>query len=147
MITEGQIKLIWVLARQLGMTSDDLHEMIAGATGKDSIKSLSTSEGARVIDSLVRAGARVKRKRQPRRDLPPNIVELLTPKQASFIRYLEKELGWQDNPERLKGFIKRSIKKEVVRTKQEAIKVIEGLKNMAEREGRKGVTEENGLSV
>ena len=139
MITEGQIKLIWVLARQLGIDSDDLHEMIAGTTGEDSIKSLSTGQGAEVIDSLVQAGGRVKRKRKPRRDLPPNVVELLTPKQARLIRYLERELGWQDNPERLKGFIKRSIKKEVVRTKQEAIKVIEGLKNMAEREARKGV--------
>ena len=144
MITEGQTKLIWALARQLGMESDDLHELVSLTTGKDSIKALSTKEGADVIDNLVRAGGRVKRKRKPRRDLPPNVVELLTPKQARFIKYLEKKLGWQDSPERLKGFIKRSIKKEVVRTKREAMKVIEGLKSMAERELEKEVG--NGMS-
>ena len=145
MITEGQIKLIWVLTRQLGMDRDKLHELIAWATGKDSIKALSTQEGADVIDNLVRAGGRVKKRRKPRRYLPPNVVELLTPKQARFIKYLEKKLGWQDSPERLRGFIKRTTKKEVVRTKREAMKVIEGLKSMAEREPKKEVG--NGVSV
>lgn len=138
-ITDGQIKLIWVLARQLGMDSDGLHELVGGATGKDSITTLSTKEGADVIDSLVWAGGIVKRKRRFPRDLPPNVVELLTPKQARFIKYLEKKLGWQDDPKRLRGFIKRTVKKEVVRTKQEAIKVIEGLKAMAERNSERGL--------
>ena len=134
MITDGQVKLIWVLARQLALDSEGLHELIAGATGKDSITILSSKEAADVIDSLVWAGGIVKRKRRSPRDLPPNVVELLSPKQARFIKYLEKKLGWQDEPERLQGFIKRTIKKEMVRTKLEAIKIIEGLKSMAERE-------------
>ena len=145
MITDKQVKLIWVLARQLGMDNADLHDVVAGATGKDSITTLSIKEGADVIDSLIRAGGIVKRKRRSPRDLPPNVVELLSPKQAKFIKYLEKNLGWQDKPERLKGFIKRIIKREVVRTKQEAIKVIEGLKSMEKRESTKEVG--HGVSV
>jgi phage gp16-like protein len=137
MITEGQAKLIWVLARQLGMDSDELHEAVSGVTGKDSIKGLSSNEAAKVIDSLVHAGGRVKKKRRPPRDLPYNVVELLSPKQARFIKYLEKKLGWQNEPDRLSGFIKRSIKRDVVRTKREAMKIIEGLKAMAEREEKK----------
>jgi phage gp16-like protein len=144
MITRDQIKLIWVLARQLGMESDELHEMVSVVTGKDSIKSLSVTEGTEVIEVLVRAGGRVKR-RQPRPALPPNVVELVTHKQTRLIKRLEKKLGWQDNPQRLKGFTKRITKREGIRTKQEAIKVIEGLKNMARRETKKDVV--NGTPV
>jgi hypothetical protein len=55
----------------------------------------------------------------------------LLPKDNCFASGLyEKELGWKDNPERLKGFIKRIIKRERIRTKQEGIKVIQGLKGM-----------------
>jgi phage gp16-like protein len=145
MITRDQIKLIWVLARQLGMESDELHEMVSVVTGKDSIKSLSVTEGAEVIEVLVRAGGRVKKKRKPRLALPPNVVELVTHKQTRLIKRLEKRLGWQDNPQRLKGFTKRIIKREGIRTKQEAIKVIEGLKSMARRESKKDVV--NGTPV
>ena len=75
----------------------------------------------------------IKRKRRPQRYLPPNVVELVTCEQMQFIKYLEKQLGWQDNPERLKGFLRRIIKREGVRTKQEGIKVIQGLKSMVDR--------------
>jgi phage gp16-like protein len=145
MITRDQIKLIWVLARQLGMESDELHEMVSVVTGKDSIKSLSVTEGTEVIEVLVRAGGRVKKKRKPRPALPPNVVELVTHKQTRLMKRLEKKLGWQDNPQRLKGFTKRIIKREGIRTKQEAIKVIEGLKSMARRESTKDVV--NGTPV
>jgi hypothetical protein len=50
MITEGQTKLVWVLARQLGMDKAALHDMVTTITGKDSIRVLSTKEGADVID-------------------------------------------------------------------------------------------------
>ena len=119
-ITDKQLKT------QLGMDSDLLHEMALNVTGKGSIKALSISEAADIIDGLVEAGAKVKRKRRPRRDLPLNVIELITCEQFRLIQYLESQLGW-DNPNQLKGFIKRIIKREGVRTKQEAIKVIEGL--------------------
>ena len=136
---------MWVLARQIGIDNDELHELVAGVTGKASIKALSVMEGKDVIDTLIRAGGKVTNKRRPRRDLPANVVEMVTPKQARFIKYLEKKLGWQDSPERLKGFIKRTIKKKVVRTKPEATKVIEGLKAMANR--KPGKEADNGVSL
>ncbi len=43
MITRDQIKLIWVLARQLGMESNELHDVVSAVTGKDSIKALSAA--------------------------------------------------------------------------------------------------------
>jgi hypothetical protein len=141
MITRDQIKLIWVLARQLGMESNELHDVVSAVTGKDSIKALLVAEGTDIIEVLIRAGGRVKKKRKPRPDLPPNVVELVTRRQTRLIKLLERRLGWHDNPERLKGFTRRIIKREGVRTKQEAMKVIEGLKNMARRARKKGIAD------
>jgi hypothetical protein len=141
MITRDQIKLIWVLARQLGMESNELHDVVSAVTGKDSIKALLVAEGTDIIEVLIRAGGRVKKKRKPRPDLPPNVVELVTRRQTRLIKHLERRLGWHDNPERLKGFTRRIIKREGVRTKQEAMKVIEGLKNMARRARKKGIAD------
>jgi hypothetical protein len=132
MITRDQIKLIWVLTRQLGMEGNELHDVVSAVTGKDSIKALSVSEGTEIIEVLIRAGGRVKKKRKPRPDLPPNVVELATRKQTRLVKHLEKRLGWHDNPERLKGFTRRIIKREGVRTKQEAIKVRARKKDIAD---------------
>ena len=135
MITKRQIKLVWVLARQIGMDSDLLHELVFKVTGNDSLKALSIKEANQVIDSLIYAGAKVKKTTKPRRKaLPPNVVELITPDQVRFIKYLEKELGWHENPERLKGFLKRTIKSEVARTKKQGIKIIQGLLSMVRRQ-------------
>ena len=82
-------------------------------------------------------GARYSLRPTPRKSLPPIVVELVTLKQLEFIKIIEKELGWHDNPERLKGFVKRIIKAETVRTKKEGIKVIQGLKSMIERNSEK----------
>lgn len=133
MITEKQIKLIWVLAKQLSVDKDALHELIRGVYGKTSLKSLAKHEAKTIIDRFIQAGGKVNKKRTPRKTLPPNVVEMVTRKQLRFIETLEKKLGWQDNPERLKGFLKRIIKAETVRTKKEGIKVIQGLKSMIER--------------
>ena len=136
-ITSEQLKLLWVLARQLRMDSDSLHEFIFSVTGKDLIRALSVLEAKEVIDMLVLNGAKVTRKKLPR-PLPPNVIELVTRKQMKYIRDLEKKLGWQDNPERLEGFLKKIIKKKGVRTKEEGMKIIQGLKSMANREPRPG---------
>lgn len=147
MISQKQIKLMWVLSRQLDLDNDDLHKVVFGITGKKSIKTLSVMEGKEVIDALIQAGAKVKKKRRPRRDLPPNVIEMATRKQRRLIKYLEKSLGWDDNPERLNGFVRRTIKKKVISTKLDAMKIIEGLKGMAEREERKEVAGNGGVPV
>jgi len=143
-ITSEQLKLLWVLARQLDMDSDSLHEFVFQITGKESIKTLSVLEAKEVIDTLVLNGAKVTRKRLPK-PLPPNVVELATRQQMKYIRDLEKKLDWQDNARRLEGFLKKIIRRKRVRTKQEAMKVIEGLKSMANREPKPG-KEVNGIT-
>lgn len=142
MISKNQIQVIWVLGRQLGLSSYHLHELTHEITGKNSIKTLSVSEGASLIDFLKDAGARVKKKRRPSRKLPSNVVEMPSPDQVRYVKYLEKQLGWQDNPGRIKGFLKHTIKKETIRTKQDGIKAIQGLKSISERKARKEVNNE-----
>ena len=137
MVTLRQNKLIWVLAGQLGMDSDMLHALVLETTGKASIKDLSVEEGIKVIERLARTGGKIKKKKKPPKKLPHNVVELVTQPQISLIQYLEKQLGWQDNPHRLEGFIRRIIKKRRIYTKQEAMKVIQGLKSMVTRDKTK----------
>ena len=139
LITKKQIQVMWVLAKQLGMTDEHLHDLVRERTGKDSIKALTVSEAADIIDSIVRAGAKVKAKRRPRRWLPPNVVELATPDQMRFIDYLANQLEWQGTPGRMKGYFRHTIKKDTVRTKQDAIKAIQGLKSILDRKTRKEV--------
>ena len=132
-ITKRQLKLIWVLGRDLGMNGDRLHEFALAVTGRDSIKILSLEEAKEIIEALVRAGAKIKKKKTSPRDLADNVVEIVTADQMNHIRYLEKQLGWQANPDRLNGFLKRTIKKDRIRTKRDASKVIEGLKAILNR--------------
>ncbi|UCG94126.1 MAG: hypothetical protein JSW13_06805, partial [Candidatus Aerophobus sp.] len=73
-ISDEQLKLLWVLARQLGMDSELLHEFIFSVTGKGSIRALSVLEAKEAIDALVLNGAKVTRKKLPR-PLPPNVIE------------------------------------------------------------------------
>lgn len=57
----------------------------------------------------------------------------LTPSQADRIGELEAQLGWQENPERLLGFIRRQtklIKSVEMLTNRQASKVITGLERL-----------------
>ncbi|HUV59811.1 MAG TPA: phage protein GemA/Gp16 family protein [Desulfatiglandales bacterium] len=137
-ITGKQLKMIWTLARQLGMDNELLHEMVFNVVGKDSLKKLTVPEAIGIIDGLIDDGARVRRKRIKRLRVGPNVIELLTGKQIRLIEYLVDQLGW-NNPNQLTGFNRRVIKKERICTKQEASKIIEGLKAMVNRKGRKEV--------
>jgi len=137
MITEKQKKIIWVLARQLGMDSELLHKMIFEVTGKDSLKKLTVPEAVEIIDGLVHDGAKIRRKRKPRRGLPENVVELVTGEQIRLIEYLVDQLGW-DNPKQLAGFNRRVIKKERICTIKEASKIVEGLKAILNRKQKGG---------
>jgi len=131
-ITGKQLKLLWVLARQLGMTDELLHEIVFKGTGRKSLKELSVLEAKVVIDNLVEDGAKVTKKRKPRRNLPENVIELVTGEQIRLIEYLVDQLGW-DDPRQLIGFNKRVIKKERIGTTREASKIIEGLKAILNR--------------
>ncbi len=137
MITKKQMGLIWVLAKQLDISRDGIHELIQNVYGKASLTSLTKNEAKTIIDRFIQDGAKVTKKRAPRRSLPSNVVELVTHRQVKYISILEEELGWHGDPARLKGFLKRTIKTDTVRTKKQGIKVIQGLKSMIERDNKR----------
>lgn len=51
-MTDSDRKKIFGISRQIGMNSDELHFLIHGATGKDSIKELDPQQTAQVISEL-----------------------------------------------------------------------------------------------
>lgn len=133
MISEQQIKMIWALARQVGLDNDGLHELIEGLTGKKSIGNLTNTDVSLIIEKLTNAGARIKKKREIPKDLPGNVVEMITLKQKKLIKYFNEKLAWQDNPDRLKGFSKRIIKKEMAATKEEGTRLILAMRAMVNK--------------
>ena len=122
-ITSAQIRKIHALANEKGLDNDTLHSFVYSVTKKEHISDLTKDEGIKVIDALVNPK---ERKTDGYR---------ITAKQMKFIRNLERELGWADKPERLRGFIKKNAGADDLRflTKACASNIIEGLKKLKKR--------------
>lgn len=94
MVNAAQLKKIHATAREIGMDGDALHDAARGISGKDSLKELTRSQAARLIDRLnAWAG---------KSNAIPNRA---TPGQQRFIRALEREMGWAEEPGRLRAFL------------------------------------------
>ena len=127
-ITSSQMKKIHVLAKEVGMDDDLLHEYVYMLTEKDSIKEMSMTDAAKVIDGMMGKKGYAQGDR-------------ISYRQESFIFALMKKMGWTDekgNPDkkRLNGFIKKQYGIEDYRwlTRGLASKVIEAFKELAVRE-------------
>jgi len=133
-ITAAQKRKIFVTAREMALDNDLLHAIVEERTGKKHISELDKYQAVKIIDELEhRAG------RPARCVVLPGQgrVELATKEQIWKIGQLEKELGWDTNPKRLKGFCRKYAGKvENIKwlTKARAWRVIEGLKALIERE-------------
>lgn len=127
MVTPAQVKAIFSLGNKLGMDKEDLHG-IAYRHGKvESIKQLSRREAGAVIEELkTRLGQPLT---SPMRQ---NVLYRATPEQQQKIAALVRELGWNDQPERLRGFVRRMCRVDDVRflNPDQASRVIEALKAM-----------------
>jgi len=124
------ISAIWAKGAKLGLydkksseedkKNSELYIIICTQTGKDGISLCSDSELLKVLDYLKLI------------EQHKNVVTdsgMITESQKWKINYLVKQLGWQDNPKRLEGFIfkQTGIKKIQWLTKANATKVITGL--------------------
>jgi hypothetical protein len=139
-ITEKQKTKLWAASREIGMDDVGLHDLVRGCTGKESIRELSKAEAIFVIDELVKMGARKgRRKTRPesKDTLPVNIPRLRSAIQAAKIQNLIEALGW--GPKGLRKFALRVIKRETIRTSQEAGKLIEALNAIHERTMQKRI--------
>ena len=121
-ITYAQIKKIYAAAQQKGIEivtgshDDELHNIVHTVTGKKSIGKLSKGEAISVIDRI---------------EGEPIIgANRATAKQIGYIRDLIKQLGWDNNPKRLEGFIRKYTKIDKLEwiTGRNASNIIEGLK-------------------
>lgn len=126
-ITAAQNRKIHMLASQLGMDDDLLHEFVGMVTGKEHISSLTVTEAVKVIDGL--AGKREYASGSH-----------MTDRQKKYIFFLMKQAGWTDKdgePElkRLDGFVRKQYGVDSYRflDRKNASGVIEFLKDWNKR--------------
>ena len=129
-INKDQIRAMQTLRHKVFGTDEEYREWLANNFGgKRSTKDLSYAEAREGISLL--AGNK------------PQDGPWLSCKQAWLIDKMENELCWQDNPQRMVGFIRRQTglnKTKEMLTVREASKVITGLKKLIKET-------ENGLST
>lgn len=129
-ITRPQIQKIYATARELNIDNELLHTYVFNKTGSEHISTLTVAEACKVIDGLEAHKIEKTGGHAPGR---------ATPKQKKFIEDLEKKLGWHEEPQRMKGYIKKYAGVEDISwlTQKQASNIIEGLKKVVEREGGK----------
>lgn len=131
------IRTLWGLAKspQLQMTGEELHLVVQAQTGKDSMKDLTEAERRRIAYVLgeMKDSAAGKKKR------PVSVGGSATDNQRRKIYMLQRELGWDTNPKRLNGFIKRMFRVDRVEwlDYRQCSELIEALKAMLERQEEK----------
>lgn len=132
MPTEGQLRMIWGLARKMDIPEDVLREKAWNICGRRSLRALSVSQAAQLIDQM-----QGKRQQSETR---------ATDGQLAVIRDYTKKLGWED-PNRLRGWVRSRYGVDFVEwlRADQASLCIEALKAMhrggrGERKGRAGQT-------
>lgn len=137
---QPSIRTLWAIAKspELHMTDEDLHAVVYRETGKESIKALTQgqiNEVARVLQNMkdsASGGTRTKRT-----DVGG---DARTIQQRRKIYALTEALGWNNDPQRIQGFVKRMTgvdRLEWLNVAQ-CEKVIEGLKAILKRQEQKG---------
>lgn len=120
-----QTKVIWGMARDLGMEKEDVYTLLYRETEKESMTECTERELSRVIQAMIL----IKEKRTNR---PGKI----TGRQRYKIKELERKLGWDDDKKRLQGFIKKYYHVDRLDwlSSADASNLIEALKKLAEKE-------------
>lgn len=135
----ASIRTLWAIAKspELHMTDEDLHAVVYRETGKESIKKLSQGEintVARVLQNMKdSASGNVRTKRTDTGG------DARTVQQRRKIYALTEALGWNDNPQRIQGFVKRMTGVDRLEwlTVAQCEKAIEGLKAILARQKQK----------
>lgn len=130
-ITSAQMKKIYATSKELQIDNDLLHTFIFNMVGCKHISALTIYEANQVIDELEYKKTGV-RKQQYRSNMA-------TDDQIYKIHALERDLGWTDNPRRLKGFMRKYCRTDNEKwlTFDKASNLIEALKKVIDREKKK----------
>lgn len=136
--TKPQINTIHLLRRNLPELDDAtyrqmLREVSDGAA--DSATKLTRRQATAVITHLNGKGFRVIPKRNPPATKPAprqaRVTALITPNQRALINHLVNEIAWR-TPDGYQRWLSAKMKLQVVATRQQASRVIEGLKGLKE---------------
>lgn len=123
-VTKAQIVKIHATAKENGIDNVLLHDMIEQMTGKKSTRDLTKYEAMDLIDKLV--GKEVKKK---------PVKGKASEAQIELIQSLVRELGWDDNPKRIRAFVKKYAHTEQLHWLEsyQASNIIEALKKIMEK--------------
>ena len=126
----GILKAVWGISKELGIDKEELYILLGRETGKDHMTECSDDELRKLLRVL--AFYKDKEKLQQSGNGPSD-------KQLKYIRDMEKQLGWNNEPERLRGFVKKLYKVDALEwlSTAQASKVIEALKNMLKNQKKK----------
>ena len=138
MISKEQIKNIWGFSKDVGVDKDNLYCMIERISKKDSMRKMTKLQANRLIRLIVMKdnNKKVKHKTSKRRtDAGGNKSTQL---QRKKIYSLTAILGWNDNNNRINGFVKRMFKVDRIEwlSEDDCSKLIEILKQMIIRQGK-----------
>lgn len=130
------LRTVWGIAKspELRMSDEELHELVAGHTGKDSLKKLTEPEIAKVVSIL--SGMKESVRKQERKSTHPSVRgNPSTVNQRKKIYKLCERLGWKD-PARVNGMCRKMFGVSVVEwlNYQQCSKFIEALKSMVKRQ-------------
>ena len=136
---QPSIRTLWAIAKspELHMTDEDLHAVVYRETGKESIKALTQgqiNEVARVLQNMKDG---VSRSTRTKRTDEGGDVRTVQPRRKIYA--LTEQLGWNNNPQRIQGFVKRitGVDRLEWLNVAQCEKVIEGLKAILKRQERK----------
>jgi phage gp16-like protein len=141
-IDSKQIQLIHIARKQLGLTDENYRAIISGRSQgkKESSRELTYQEADAVINYMIRLGFRIKAKYVAREQAAKrallrkgraagNLFILASQEQLNMINALAGKIRWRFE-DGFQRWMKKYIKIDMVRTDDEACKVIEGLKGM-----------------
>ena len=142
MISKEQIKNIWGFSKDVGINKEELYCIIQRISKKDSMKALTKLQANKVIRELIAMKDKNKAKNKRYKDYSQKRTDVNgrrdTVLQRKKIYGLTDILGWNNNNNRINGFVKRMFKVDRVEwlDDEQCSKLIEILKKMIIREGK-----------
>lgn len=136
---QPSIRTLWAIAKspELRLTDEDLHAIVYRETKKESIRQLTQGQintVARVLQNMKDSASRDARTKRTDTGGDARTVQ-----QRRKIYALTEALGWNDDPRRIQGFVKRVTHVDRIEwlTVAQCEKVIEGLKAILARQQKK----------
>lgn len=145
-VTKAQIARIWATANAIGLDRELLYLLVP----RHSISALTRKEASELIEHLNELeGGRIGPARWSDKG-PPALTSPTAPtqQQRDFIYFLLGRLGWLQQPQRVRGFLKRFAKVDAVEeipTRKRASAIIEALKAIYRRSQRAKAKEEHSV--